>query len=200
MHTGIGNVLRKGLKYLVPLLLCLLFVVLALTEDSSEQVKTSSSDTSPIEVPFTTQAIENYLEIRGFIWDGETVSKGQGSFSCTLTVTEADGMPVLLTCTMETLGDISPYKGQLGYAALQKAKAKDAEAIKGLYSALIEAMVPAVPLTKSQQNRGLERLSRCLEKEKTYSDSAKGWVFSFSSADTGDGFFTVTFTLRREGA
>lgn len=200
MHTGIGNVLRKGLKYLVPLLLCLLFVVLALTEDSSEQVKPSSSDTSPIEVPFTTQAIENYLEIRGFIWDGETVSKGKGSFSCTLTVTEADGMPVLLTCTMETLGDISPYEGQLGYAALQKAKAKDAEAIKGLYSALIEAMVPAVPLTKSQQNRGLERLSRCLEKEKTYSDSAKGWVFSFFSADTGDGFFTVTFTLRREGA
>lgn len=200
MHTGIGNVLRKGLKYLVPLLLCLLFVVLALTEGSSEQTKASSSDSSPIEVPFTVQAIENYLEIRGFIWDGETVTQREGGFTCTLTVTEEEGTPVLLTCTVETLGDISPFEGQFGYDSLQKAKEEDAEAVKGLYSALIEAMVPAVPFTRSQQNRGLERLSRCLEKEKSYSDSAKGWVFSFSSADTGDGFLTVSFTLRREGA
>lgn len=195
--------LQKWLKYLLPFLLCLLFVLLALV-DTKEAAAPKS--TASIEVPFTCQAVENYLALAGFSWDGTNVTLSTGSQRSvgTLTVTSHEveegemAEPYLLTFTAEIVGDISDLEGENGYEYLQKIKERDAEDLREVYKALMQAMAPAYAFTEKQQDKGLERLNRCLEKTHAYSYTLKGWIFSFTSTDD-DALRTLTFTLRKEG-
>lgn len=209
------SALNNVLKYLVPFLLCLLFVILALrgdaeaeqggsgasagvsqsgTEGKSTTSSVSASSTS-IQVPFTRVSIENRLWLADLTWTKNAVALPQGEYGGTLVVTEKEGEIVSVSYEIETLGDLSALEGQSEYAYLQSAQKQDAETAQKVYNAIVDAMAPATNLTRKQRERGEEKLSKCFAEEKTYGYTLKGWRFSLSSRDQGV-MRTVTFTLQ----
>lgn len=197
MHKGIGNVLRKGLTYLVPLLLCLAFLLLGVLSKEEEKGTDARVSSGSIEVPFTRLAVENRLVGAELKWRQTMVTDADGNFAGRLRVQEENGEICSVHYELETLGDLTEMQTHPDYAALVKTREREAEMAKAVYTAVAEALTPAVGLTRKQQERGLERLSGCLEADKTFEYTVKGWQFRFTStSDTP--MRTVTFTLTRE--
>lgn len=195
MHKGIGNVLRKGLTYLIPLLLCLAFLLLGVLSKEEEKADARVNSGS-IEVPFTRLAVENRLVGAELKWRQTIITDAEGSFAGRLRVQEENGEICSVHYELETLGDLSEMKTHPDYAALVKARERDAELVKTVYTAVAEALTPAAGLTRKQQERGLERLNGCLEADKTYEYTVKGWQFQFTSTSHAP-MRTVTFTLTK---
>lgn len=192
MQWGTRNALNHGLRYLVPLLLCLSFICLAIV--GNNRVEEPPAEPAPIDIPFTRLAVENRLTDAGFVWAEDTLSGTDGYAYGKLTALEKDGLLIYIRYEVKALGDLSDYKGDSDYASLLTAQNLEAKTTRRIYRILMNAMTPALELTEKQVEEGEKKLNNCLKEEKSYRYTLKGWGFSFSSTDHAP-FRTVTFTL-----
>lgn len=192
MQRGTRKALNHGLRYLVPLLLCLCLLYLAIV--GNNQAEESPVESAPIEIPFTRLAVENRLTGAGFVWAEDTLTDADGYACGTLTVLEKDGELIYLRYEVEALGDLSDYKGDSDYTSLLKVQSLEAKTTRKVYRLFMDALTPALGLTEKHVKEGERKLSNCLKAENSYRYTLRGWGFSFSSADHTP-FRTVTLTL-----
>lgn len=192
MQWGTRNALNHGLRYLVPLLLCLALVWLAVK--GSDRVEEEPSKSAPMDIPFTRLAVENRLTGAGFVWTEDTLTEADGKECGELTAMEKDGVLFYIRYQVKALGDLSDYREDSSYSALLTAQNLEAKTIRRVYRIFMDAMTPALELTEKQVEEGEKKLNNCLKAEKSYRYTLKGWGFSFTSTDHAP-FRTVTITL-----
>lgn len=192
MQRGTRKALNHGLRYLVPLLLCLCLLYLAIV--GNNPVEESPTESVPMEIPFTRLAVENRLTGAGFVWAEDALTDADGNACGTLTVLEKDGELIYIRYEVEALGDLSSYKGDSDYTSLLTVQNLEAKATRKIYRILMDAITPALGLTEKQVKEGERKLNNCLKAENSYRYTIRGWGFSFSSTDHTP-FRTVTLTL-----
>lgn len=192
MQRGTRKALNHGLRYLVPLLLCLCLLYLAIV--GNNPAGESPVESVPMVIPFTRLAVENRLTGAGFVWAEDALTDADGNACGTLTVLEKDGELIYIRYEVEALGDLSSYKGDSDYTSLLTVQNLEAKATRKIYRILMDAITPALGLTEKQVKEGERKLNNCLKAENSYRYTIRGWGFSFSSTDHTP-FRTVTLTL-----
>ncbi len=193
--------LQRGLRYLIPLLLCLLFLLLSFLSPREEQAAASGRENvPPPAVPFTRQAAENYLALSGFALktDG-TLLYAATIPAGTLRLEEGEGGILRsLSYEMECVGDLAGLENTPNYQRYLTAAEQDKTIVKGVYRALFSALEASVSMRSTQKSTSEKKLLSCLEKERTAAYTGGGWAFSFASTDKGY-IRTLTFSMAPEG-